>query len=1366
MDGLKVGESVLETAVAATGEFADYSTDTANKSLVLQADAEQNVIIFIYHKVLTKKYKVEYYAGSEWLFATDEVETPFIYQKIYADTAELDRRGYQLDGEASQYVWMIPGSVKTVKFMCKPGTYDITYHGVDGATWGADQASENPNPTKYTYLEKDITLVAPQKEGKVFLGWDFSSTGDGASVDNHDAVNTVISKDSHGNLSFTARWASLTAEGWDSAYDGQEHRVSNVSLTGVSEEEKAEFEIRYQIAESEEKLAADGWSQESPAVKDYTEKPVTVWVEARRAGYNPVRTSVTLNVQKKTYSVTTPGAEREYNGSALTAEEGAKVEGIVDGETFTFTVTGSRTEVGESSNTYQMTWGNSDGSAKETNYALGSENLGTLKVTAKNITEPENPDPEHPYTMEVSGLKDVPYNGQEQKQAPVVKDGTTTLEENKDYTVSYSDDVTNTGTVTVTISGTGNYTGTITRTYQITQIAAVIKVNAAQKKYGDPDPEFTGAVEGLIGTDSLGDITYSRTNSDENNVGTYEDVLTATVANSNRNYTYTVENAKFTIVNATDNTVTINMAAEDLTKVYDTKPVTVQASAAKEGSTLLYSTDGENYSEEKPSFTDAGTYTVYVKATNPNYEDTASVTATIVINKRPLTITGDGWTEAQPYNGTPYSTNKVTVEKETKDRGLVEGHDYQGPAYTLAGTEAGSYTGTFAEMPKAVITADGTDVTENYALTYVPGNLTIVAQSIDPKDEPDPEKPDPDKPVYAGVTVEKPSDVVYNGLDQRGLPTVKDKDGNELKKDTDYTVSYSNDVKNVGTVTVTIAGKGNYTGEVTTTYQITKAPLTVTTGDGNFVYDGEPHSTQEGVKLEGLQNGETATVVATGEIQNVSESGMSNTYRIDWNGTAIEKNYEVTEEHLGTLTMTEKSITPNPENPDNTMTIDAPSNATYDGTAHQWIPTVKDGDKTLVKDTDYTVTYYGTDADGEDVPRTDFTNADTIKVVITGTGNYAGTVTKTYQIVPKKLTLKSATLSKMYDGEALANGDAELETATGWVGDEENDAKYVFSASQTLVGNTDNAFTVEVKEGSNLNLKNYDIQYAFGTLTVKAKPTDPGEKPVDPDKVVTKTHTAAGKYRPGDTVTFTFSVTNIYAEEKEVTVQEKAGVTIEGDSKKTIVAGEKATFTAKYTVTEADLIAGTFTNEVTVVFGEDTFSNTDEVTEFAKPRAILILNKEAVNTPANGIAYAEGESISYRISVQNKGNITLKNVEVTDSLTGETWTIDEIAPNATPAMITTSYTVTPADVMNGHVLNTVTAAAERPAPNVPVTIMGDDEDKATVTPNPSLFVEKTAEGVDGTVAAGDVITYTIKVTNNGSVSISDITVNDDLTGES
>lgn len=71
------------------------------------------------------------------------------------------------------------------------------------------------------------------------------------------------------------------------------------------------------------------------------------------------------------------------------------------------------------------------------------------------------------------------------------------------------------------------------------------------------------------------------------------------------------------------------------------------------------------------------------------------------------------------------------------------------------------------------------------------------------------------------ATVADIADVTYSG--KLKIPSVKVKQsGTTLTKNTDYTVSYSNN-RNAGTATVKITGKRNYSGTITKTFKINKA---------------------------------------------------------------------------------------------------------------------------------------------------------------------------------------------------------------------------------------------------------------------------------------------------------------------------------------------------------------------------------------------------------------------------------------------------------------------------------------------------------------------------------------------------------------
>ena len=185
-------------------------------------------------------------------------------------------------------------------------------------------------------------------------------------------------------------------------------------------------------------------------------------------------------VTPKEYTVTTDSATKTYSGTALTAS--GKVEGIVSGETVEFTTTGSQTEVGTSKNTYELVWK----SAKATNYTLAKESIGKLTVKAKSIV-PDGPDtPDEKKTgITVSEPSDSKYDGKEHREVLTVTDTKTGKElvAGTDYSVTYSSDLVNAGTVKVTVAGLGNYTGSFTKTYKITKRSVTLTSATVSKVY-------------------------------------------------------------------------------------------------------------------------------------------------------------------------------------------------------------------------------------------------------------------------------------------------------------------------------------------------------------------------------------------------------------------------------------------------------------------------------------------------------------------------------------------------------------------------------------------------------------------------------------------------------------------------------------------------------------------------------------------------------------------------------------------------------------------------------------------------------------------------------------------------------------------
>lgn len=120
--------------------------------------------------------------------------------------------------------------------------------------------------------------------------------------------------------------------------------------------------------------------------------------------------------------------------------------------------------------------------------------------------------------------------------------------------------------------------------------------------------------------------------------------------------------------------------------------------------------------------------------------------------------------------------------------------------------------------------------------------------------------------------------VVYNGKAQSPAVTVKDKNGNALKKDTDYTVKYASGRKNVGKYDVTITFKGNYSGTKTLSFKIVPAETEITSLSGDscaFTVNWKKQSSQvSGYQLQYSTSGDfsSAKTVTTDGSKTVTKT--------------------------------------------------------------------------------------------------------------------------------------------------------------------------------------------------------------------------------------------------------------------------------------------------------------------------------------------------------------------------------------------------------------------------------------------------------------------------------------------------------------
>ena len=292
----------------------------------------------------------------------------------------------------------------------------------------------------------------------------------------------------------------------------------------------------------------------------------------------------------------------------------------------------------------------------------------------------------------------------------------------------------------------------------------------------------------------------------------------------------------------------------------------------------------------------------------------------------------------------------------------------------------------------------------------------------------------------------------------------------------------------------------------------------------------------------------------------------------------------------------------------------------------------------------------------------------------------------------------------------------------------------------------------------------------------------PGQTEDDTDKVnshltVTKTTTSTPAngttYALGETIEYKIvvendgnvTISNIEVIDSLSTAQDKVIGTIDK-----LAPAETKEFTFSYVVTEDDILAGEVVNEATAT-GTDpkqeeptvTPGEVKDPTEAKKPS--LFVRKVTTTTPANGEAYALGETIGYKIVVINNGNVTIRDITVVDDLTKAQWDIDELEPGATSDEFTTEYVVTEADILAGKVLNVATATGKAPDVEEPIKGSGDKEVE-TDDPNPNMTIEKTLTNLPakGYFTVGETAEFEITVTNTGNLTLKNVTVSEDLEG--
>lgn len=615
---------------------------------------------------------------------------------------------------------------------------------------------------------------------------------------------------------------------------------------------------------------------------------------------------VVITGHKKSFEY--DGNEKSVKGYDVSITKGSTYE-VSD-----FTFNGNDEVKGTEAGTYDMGLKPEDFTNNNDNYGNVTFRVtdGQLIITPKSIT-PDGPNtPEDKKTgITATDPADSIYDGKAHVNPLTVKDTKTNkdLVENKDYTLTYSDDVVNVGTVKVTVKGIGNYTGEFTKKYQITPREYTVTTDSANKTYDGTALTAGGHVNGL----AEGETVIFKTTGSQINEGTsdntYELKFEGTAVETNYKHgkdsigKLTVK--KQSIDPGTDpekpnpNYLGIEISNPS-DEVYDGKehkwsPTVVD----KTGKELIVGTD---YAVEYATsdFTNVGTINVTITGIG-NY--TGKVTRTYSITPREYTIT--------TLDGT-----KVYDGKALTNFGLVDGIVY-GETYSFKTTGSQTEVGTSDNTYEWKW--NGTAKKSNYKLAKESiGKLTVKAKSIvpDDKDTPESEK--------TGITVNEPSDSKYDGKQHKEVLTVTDtKTGKELVAGTDYSVTYSSDLVNAGTVTIKVAGLGNYTGSFEKTYKITKRSVTLTSATVSKVYDGSAlTNTDIAVSGDGFVEGEGASYEVTGTQTEVGNSANAFEYKL--NEKTLASNYNITKV-VGTLTIT---AAPAPVTPATPSTPSTPSSTT------------------------------------------------------------------------------------------------------------------------------------------------------------------------------------------------------------------------------------------------------------------------------------------------------------------------------------------------------------------------------------------------------------------------------------------------------
>ena len=1033
--------------------------------------------------------------------------------------------------------------------------------------------------------------------------------------------------------------------------------------------------------------------------------------------------------------LTSESGSKPYDGTALTKPDVTVTgDGFVDGEVTDVKATGSALYVsdGEVTNTIVYTAGDN---FKDSNYSI-TKNEGKLSITAST----------EKVVVTITGNKENElYDGTEK-----VAEGYTTSIDNALYTEA-----------DFKFFGNAKVNGTDADTYKMGLAANQFEnanSNFANVEFSVTDGELVINPRTVVLTSESGSKPYDGTALTKPDVtvtgdgfvdGEVTDVkatgsalyvsdgeVTNTIVYTagdnfkDSNYSITKNEGKLSITASTEKVV-VTITGNKENELYDGTEKVAEGYTTSIDNALYTEADFKFFGNAKVNGTDADTYKMGLAANqfenaNSNFANVEfSVTdGELVINPRTVVLTSESG--SKPYDGTALTKSGVLV---TGDGFVKE----ESATYTVTGSQTlvGRSFNTFSYSLK-----DGTKK-DNYIVTKNEGILEVTDDSVDPN----------------GVVTKTHENRQY-GIGE--------------------TVTFNIVVKNIYAESkniiiseiagVTITGESRFenvapgeTVETTAAYTITEKDIL----EGKFVNtvtatfeDGKSFENTDIVEVD---QSASLTIEKVTTNKESAENGM---YAL---GQVIK--YTITVTNSGNLTI--KDISVADPLTENAWTIEslAPGASKELTASYQ----VKEADILAGKVVNV-ATATGFKPDGSNVPEVSDSTTDQTAAV-------NGSLSVVKEAKSGEHAYKAGDTVE-YTITVTNNGNVTISDIT--VTDEQTGLEETIA---TLAPNGVKTFVTSHV------ITEKDILAGHFTNIAEAKGKDPNGNDVDAEGeetvttveknghlTVTKTSDVEENQKAalGQTINYTITVIN----DGNLTITDiRVTDDLTGDewTIDSLAPGESKEFTAEYVVTEADILAGKVVNVATAKGTSPDPENPDvpvtpgEKEDPTEPKnGHLAIAKTTTSTPENGSAYALGETIAYKITATNDGNLTLTNVIVEDTLTGnveeKAWTIDSLTPGESKEF-TAEYVVTEADILAGKVVNVATAKGTSPDPENPdVPVVPGEKEDPTETKAPSLFVEKTAEQKDGGYLLGDVITYTIRVVNNGNVTLSDVSVVDEKTG--